>query len=118
MKRNMLPMLALALAGVPLGVRAEDAHQTMVMSHGAAIMPFDQEQAMHMFLPSAMGGVIEIVVHDMDAAQIARVRSHLLQEAAKFARADFSGPRLYSRKGHAGHGAAREGVFPHVRWLR
>jgi hypothetical protein len=67
------------------------ADSPMVM-HGAQVMPFDQSQAMHMFLPDSSGGVIEIVVHDMDAHQIALVRSHLLAEAAKFAKGDYSDP--------------------------
>lgn len=62
------------------------------MQHGAQVMPFDQKQATHMFLPSAGGGVVEIVVHDMDQTQIALVRSHLLQEAARFTRGDYSDP--------------------------
>ena len=93
MKRNTYTaIVALALVAVPFAVRADNSHQNMVMEHGAQVMPFDQNQAMHMFLPSATGGVVEIVVHNMDAAQIALVRSHLLQEAAMFARGDYSDP--------------------------
>ncbi len=62
------------------------------MEQGAQVMPFDQKQAMHMFLPSSTGGVVEILVHDMDATQIALVRSHLLQEAAMFTRGNYSDP--------------------------
>jgi hypothetical protein len=47
---------------------------------------------MHMFLPDANGGVLEIVVHDMDQAQISLVRSHLLQEAAKFTSGNYWDP--------------------------
>ncbi len=85
-------IMALALAAVPFGVRADTSHQNIVMEHGAQVMPFDQKQAMHMFLPSATGGVVEVVVHDMDATPIALVRSHLLQEAAMFTRGDYSDP--------------------------
>jgi hypothetical protein len=93
MKRNTYTaIMALALAAAPFAVRADTAHQDMVVEHGAQVMPFDQKQAMHMFLPSASGGVVEIVVHDMDAAQIALVRSHLLQEAAMFTRGNYSDP--------------------------
>ena len=62
------------------------------MQHGAQVMPFDQNQAMHMFLAGSSGGVVEVVVHDMDTHQIALVRSHLLAEAAKFAKGDYSDP--------------------------
>lgn len=93
MKRNAYTaIVALALVAVPFAVRADNPHRNMVMQHGAQVMPFDQKQAMHMFLPSAAGGVVEIVVHTMDATQIALVRSHLLQEAAMFARGDYSNP--------------------------
>jgi hypothetical protein len=92
MKRNTVTaIVALVLAAFPCAGRA-DTHQDMVMEHGAQVMPFDQKQAMHMFLPSGTGGVIEVVVHDMDASQIGLVRSHLLQEAAMFARGDYSDP--------------------------
>jgi hypothetical protein len=84
--------LALGLVAFPFAVRADDAQQNMVMEHGSQVMPFDESQAMHMFLPSATGGVVEIVVHDMNPTQIALVRAHLLQEAAKFARGDYSDP--------------------------
>jgi hypothetical protein len=93
MKRNIdATIMALALAAVPFAVRADDSDQNMVMEHGAQVMPFDQKQATHMFLPSATGGVVEIVVHSMKPTQIALVRSHLLQEAAMFARGDYSDP--------------------------
>lgn len=84
--------LGLALAMLPISAWADASHQSMVMQHGAEVMPFDQSQAMHMFLPSVTGGVVEIVVHDMDEAQIQLVRSHLLQEAGRFARGDYSDP--------------------------
>lgn len=93
MKRNTYTtILALVLAAAPFAARAGNSQRNMVMEHGAQVMPFDQKQAMHMFLPSATGGVVEIVVHDMDATQIALVRSHLLQEAAMFTRGDYSDP--------------------------
>jgi hypothetical protein len=47
---------------------------------------------MHMFLPDSIGGVVEVVVHNMNDHQIALVRSHLLSEAAKFAKGDYSDP--------------------------
>lgn len=102
MKRNIYAAMALALAAVPIAGRADDSHQNMVMEHGAQVMPFDQKQAMHMFLPSATGGVVEIVVHDMDATQIALVRSHLLQEAAMFTRGDYSDPAYIHGKAMPG----------------
>jgi len=104
MKRNTYTaIMALVLAALPFAVRADNSHQNMVMEHGAQVMPFDQKQATHMFLPNSTGGVIEIVVHNMEATQIALVRSHLLQEAAMFARGDYSDPAYI-------HGTAMPGL--------
>jgi hypothetical protein len=92
MKLNASPaILALALVVSPVTVQADDSHANMVMQH-EQVMPFDQSQAAHMFLPDANGGVLEIVVHDMDQAEISLVRSHLLQEAAKFTSGNYSDP--------------------------
>jgi hypothetical protein len=103
MKRSTYTsILALVLVAFPLAVRADDTHQNMVMEHGQQVMPFDQSQAMHMFLPSETGGVIEIVVHDLNPTQIALVRAHLLQEAAKFAQGDYSDPAYIHGKSMPG----------------
>jgi hypothetical protein len=85
-------IMAFALVVSPLTVQADDSHANMVMQHGAQVMPFDQSQAMHIFLPDSNGGILEIVVHDMNQAQISLVRSHLLQEAAKFTSGNYSDP--------------------------
>lgn len=45
-----------------------------------------------MFLPSANGGVVEVV--EDDQTQITLVRSHLLHEATKFSRGDYSDRRV------------------------
>ncbi len=93
MKLNASPaIMALALVVSPLTAQADDSHAKTVMQHGERVMPFDQGQTMHMFLPDSNGGVLDIVVHDMNQAQISLVRSHLLQEAAKFASGNYSDP--------------------------
>jgi len=94
--------LGLTLAMLPIGAWADTSHQNMVMEHGTQVMRFDQAQAMHMFLPSATGGVLELLVHDMDQTQIRLVRSHLLQEAASFTRGDYSDPAYIHGKGMPG----------------
>jgi hypothetical protein len=104
MKRSYsLAVLAIALAAAPAGVFADEQHGRMVMEHGAEVMPFDQSRSMHMFLPSATGGAIEIVVRDLNRNQVDLVRSHLLEEAARFARGDYSDPAYI-------HGAAMPGL--------
>ena len=65
-------------------------------------MPFDQSHATHMFLSSTTGGAIEIVVRDLNQRQsIWCVRT--LEEAARFARGDYSDPAYI-------HGAAMPGL--------
>lgn len=91
MNSRLYAVLAALMMLAP-GAAVADTSSDMIMQHGAQIMPFDQNQATHMFLPDSTGGVVEIVVHDMDAHQIALVRSHLLAEAAKFAKGDYSDP--------------------------
>src|ERR1700735_477490 len=91
MELRIIAALTAVVIFAPLAARA-DSQPNMDMQHGAQVMPFNQSQATHMFLPDPSGGVLEIVVHDMDARQIALVRSHLLGEAAKFIKGDYSDP--------------------------
>lgn len=86
------PMALAALAALAPGIAQGDPHADMVMQHGAQVMPFDTGTATHMFLTSATGGVVEVIVRNMDQRQITLVRSHLLKEAAKFAGGDYSDP--------------------------
>lgn len=55
-----------------------------------------------MFLPDSNGGVLEVVIHDMNQAQISLVRSHLLQEVGKFAKGDYSDPACIHGKAMPG----------------
>jgi len=64
-----------------------------MVEHGSEmVMPFDMNRTMHIFKPTADGGVQSVMVHDGDPKQIALVRSHLRKEAAAFAHGDFSDP--------------------------
>ncbi len=74
------------------GASAQSAHHAMVMEHGARVMPFDLTKAMHMFTATQHGGDVEVMVHGGDAKQIVLVRSHLRNEASKFALGDYSDP--------------------------
>jgi hypothetical protein len=99
MKRSTYTsILALVLVAFPFAVRADDTHQNMVMEHGQQVMPFDQSQAMHMFLPSETGGVIEIVVHDLNPTQIALVRAHLFKRQRSLPRATTLTPRIFTER--------------------
>jgi hypothetical protein len=112
MKLNASPaILAFALVVSPLTAQADASHANMVKQHGAQVMPFDQSQAIHMFLPDENGGVLEIVVHDMDQAQISLVRSHLLQEAAKFTSGNYSDPAYIHGKTMSGLDRLQSGAL-------
>ncbi len=95
-----LVMMTAAALAIPARCQAMD-HHSMVMSHGAQVMPFDQKLAMHMFSPNASGGTLEVMVHNMDPNQIARVRAHLRSEAAHFATGDYSDPTYIHGASHA-----------------
>jgi hypothetical protein len=92
MKTKLVFCAALVAFTAPAYADTPTANQNTIMTRGAQIMPFDMTTAMHMFLPSSSGGVLEVMVHDMDPTQITLVRSHLLAEAAKFGRGDYSDP--------------------------
>lgn len=88
--------LSLALASVAVPALSQtssmSAHQATVEQRSKDVMPFDLNRTMHIFRPTADGGVQTIVVHDGDPRQVALVRSHLRKEAAAFARGDFADP--------------------------
>lgn len=109
--KSHLAILAFAFVAMPQTVRADDSHANMVMQRGAQVMPFDQSQATHMFLPDSNGGVLEIVVHDMDQAQISLVRSHLLQEASQFTSGNYSDPAYIHGKTMPGLGQLQSGAL-------
>jgi hypothetical protein len=81
-------------AGVPVFAEpaASGARQATVEQRSESVMPFDMNRTMHMFMPSASGGVQSVVSNDGDAHQIALIRSHLRTEARAFARGDYSDP--------------------------
>src|SRR5450755_2594234 len=60
-------------------------HEAMVERGSEKVMPFDINRTMHIFKPTADGGVQTVIVHDGDPKQIALVRSHLRKEATAFA---------------------------------
>jgi hypothetical protein len=67
-------------------------HEAMVERGSKDVMPFDMNRTLHIFKPTADGGVQIVQVHDTDPKQIALVRSHLRKEASAFAHGDFSDP--------------------------
>lgn len=74
---------------------AEDLHarQAEVARKGAMVMPFNLAKTTHYFDDNATGGIETIKANDpRDAEQVRLVRSHLAEEAERFARGDFSNP--------------------------
>jgi hypothetical protein len=55
-------------------------------------MPFDLARTTHVFTDTAEGGEVVVANSPDDAEQIALIRSHLEDEAAKFSHGDFSDP--------------------------
>ncbi len=63
-----------------------------VAAAGAQVMPFDLQRTTHTFTDETWGGTQVVVSNDGDAEQVALIRSHLSDEAAKFVRGDFASP--------------------------
>jgi hypothetical protein len=84
----------LAFAGPAiLPAAADTERQQEVAKRGAQVMPFELAQTTHVFKPLADGGLQRVVVKDPNnRTQIALIRSHLKEEAARFHRGDFSDP--------------------------
>ncbi len=82
----------LAISPTLAAADATAAKRADVEMKGSQVMPFSQSDTMHMFRPTAAGGVQTVMVKDGDARQIAFVRSHLRKEAFTFARGDYRDP--------------------------
>jgi hypothetical protein len=88
---------------------------------GAHDMPFDLQRTLHIFTPTAYGGMQDVVSTDEDAHQIALIRQHLSTQAALRAQGDYSVPAhmhgpsmpgLASLSGEAGHIQVRYEALP------
>lgn len=63
-----------------------------VAQAGSQVMPFDLERTTHSFQDRAWGGEQIVVSDDGDAQQVALIRAHLSDEAARFSQGDFGSP--------------------------
>jgi hypothetical protein len=80
------------------------------VTRGAEVMPFDLERTTHIFEEQPDGGLQQVVADDpADAEQIALIRGHLQEEAAKFQRGDFGDPAAIHGEGMPGLAELREG---------
>jgi len=106
-------LVALALSGIlaRTGVSAQPTRQEEVATRGAKVMPFDLEQAMHVFQPLENGGRQTVTAKaPANSAQIALIQGHLQEEAAKFQRGDFSDPATIRGKDMPGLAALQAGT--------
>jgi hypothetical protein len=85
--------LPLALAVVPAACGDAGGRQAEVAERGGEVMPFDLDATTHRFTPVGDGLVQTVVADDPgDADQVALVRAHLAEEAARFAAGDYGDP--------------------------
>ena len=85
-------VITLILAAFLSSCAKTDNSKAAIEQRSQQVMPFNMDTAMHMFTPTATGGVQQVVVHSGDMQQITLVRRHLRKEAAAFSRGDFSDP--------------------------
>lgn len=103
---GLLALVAWAL----LAQRAPADRQAEVAARGAAVMPFDLERTTHIFEEQPDGGLQQVVADDpADAEQVALIRGHLKEEAAKFQRGDFGDPAAIHGEGMPGLAELRQG---------
>lgn len=76
--------------------------RAQVAEAGRAVMPFDLEATTHVFEKLEQGGLQTVVADGDDAEEIALVRDHLAEEAARFARGDFHDPSTIHGEDMAG----------------
>lgn len=68
--------------------------QADVAEAGAAVMPFDLDATTHVFEKLDDGGLQTVLADTDDPEQVALIRTHLTEEAERFARGDFHDPAM------------------------
>ncbi len=101
---NGCHMADLPLMSHDLDHGAMSARQADVAQKGAEVMPFDLNATTHVFEKTDAGGIQQVIADDpTDNAQIALIRTHLAEEAARFQTGDFHDPAMI-------HGADMAGL--------
>ena len=100
---GMRSLLAAAALLAACGGSELEERQDAVAEAGAAVMPFDLERTTHTFEPLPDGGLQTVLSDDGDAGQIALIRSHLAEEAERFAAGDFHDPSMIHGEDMAGN---------------
>jgi len=89
----MLSILAILGALYGTGALAIQSRQETVAERGVGVMPFNLEKTTHVFEATDNGGMEKVTADEPpDAEQISLIREHLLEEASRFGRGDFSDP--------------------------
>jgi hypothetical protein len=65
-------------------------------------MPFDLDRTTHVFEPMEGGGLQTVLSDDSDPEQVTLIRTHLAEEAERFARGDFHDPSMIHGEDMAG----------------
>lgn len=92
----------LLIALVACGETEAEERQTAVAEAGAVVMPFDLDRTTHVFEPLQSGGLQTVLSDDGDAEQVQLIRTHLVEEAERFARGDFHDPSMIHGEDMAG----------------
>lgn len=97
-------LVVVVVAIAPWDDTAVADRQAEVEARGMDVMPFDQEQTTHRFVPTGTGGTETVRIRPGAAAgQTGLIRAHLGHEQMLFAGGDFSDPMAI-------HGHAMPGV--------
>jgi len=102
MRRTLSVSLTILLATTACAESEIAQRQSEVAEIGSLVMPFDLERSTHVFEKTEFGGVQIVSSDDGDQAQIRLIRSHLAEEASRFARGDFHDPEMIHGEDMAG----------------
>lgn len=87
-------VLCLTLGLGACGSSDLEERQADVAEAGSTVMPFDLDATTHVFEKLEDGGLQTVVADTEDPEQVALIRSHLAEEAERFARGDFDDPAM------------------------
>jgi hypothetical protein len=92
----VLVAAGIAVAGGAVGVviaTSDPSREQLIAERSADVMPFDLAATTHHFEPMPEGGLQTVVADDpADRRQVELIQQHLRDEAAAFARGEFTDP--------------------------
>jgi hypothetical protein len=92
----VLVAAGIAVAGIAVGgltAPSDPSREQLIADRSADVMPFDLAATTHHFGPTAEGGLQTVVADDpADRRQVELIQQHLRDEAAAFARGEFTDP--------------------------